>query len=183
MNLTTLKSSVSLQAFAADHLTLKPVGKDLKGLCPLHKERTPSFVVHDKYWKCFGCGESGDVIDLAARLNGVTKGAAIAMLAERYGVSLTRDTRTRTQRIYDAEEKAFAEWWWKRQVRAMGLKMAAYLRYGSDDQCEALGRDYQRLREFKDRVGLAERCATQEDREEWTWEKEWGKVWLSLATS
>jgi hypothetical protein len=44
----------------------------LVGLCPLHQEKSPSFTVYpDGYWHCFGCGRHGDVIDLAAAMDGI----------------------------------------------------------------------------------------------------------------
>jgi len=51
---------------------LKPVGKDLVGLCPLHEEKNPSFHVHPQANKfyCFGCQEKGDVITLICHLYG-----------------------------------------------------------------------------------------------------------------
>lgn len=49
---------------------LRPAGKQLKGLCPFHEERTPSFnVAPDKgLWHCFGCGQGGDVFDFVRHL-------------------------------------------------------------------------------------------------------------------
>jgi DNA primase len=57
------KVDVSLPEFISGYVTLKKVGKNYKGLCPFHKEKTPSFMVDEKRFHCFGCGLSGDATD------------------------------------------------------------------------------------------------------------------------
>ena len=60
-----------------------------KGLCPFHKEDTPSFSVKksDNIFKCFGCNESGDAIDFVAKLKGIEPLDAAKLLAETYGIT------------------------------------------------------------------------------------------------
>lgn len=53
---------------------------------PFHNDRNPSMKLNDDYFFCFGCGESGDVIDLTAGLYGMNKGEAAHKLAEDFGV-------------------------------------------------------------------------------------------------
>ena len=66
------RGSVPIQAFAARFTNLGPAGSGkLKGLCPIHTEKTPSFFVSPERqsWRCFGaCASGGDVISLAQRL-------------------------------------------------------------------------------------------------------------------
>lgn len=54
------------------HVDLKPSGTSLKGLCPFHDEKTPSFVVSPsrQMYKCFGCGAGGDVIEFVQEIDG-----------------------------------------------------------------------------------------------------------------
>ena len=61
-----------------------------KGLCPFHEERTPSFNINadEKFFKCFGCGEGGDVFSFVQKMEGLDFVAALESLAERYGVPL-----------------------------------------------------------------------------------------------
>ena len=61
-----------------------------KGLCPFHDERTPSFNINadEKFFKCFGCGEGGDVFSFVQKKEGLDFVAALESLAERYGVPL-----------------------------------------------------------------------------------------------
>ncbi|MCL2797691.1 MAG: CHC2 zinc finger domain-containing protein [Firmicutes bacterium] len=60
-----------------------------KALCPFHSEKTPSFSVNRKgnYFKCFGCGASGDAIDFVAKRRGITVLEAARVLAEMYGIA------------------------------------------------------------------------------------------------
>lgn len=62
-----IKARCRIEDEAGQLTHLRPSGRNLKGSCPFHLERTPSFVVfpESQRWKCFGaCGEGGDVIDL-----------------------------------------------------------------------------------------------------------------------
>ena len=67
-----VKSAIRLEDFAARFTDLEAAGKDrMRGRCPLHKERTPSFTVYvvSQRWQCFGaCADGGDVITLAQKL-------------------------------------------------------------------------------------------------------------------
>ena len=67
-----VKRAVRVEEFAARFTTLRTTGPDrMKGLCPIHDEKTASFIVNTDHqtWRCFGaCGEGGDVITLAQRI-------------------------------------------------------------------------------------------------------------------
>ena len=75
------------------HTELKRSGARYQGLCPFHDERTPSFSIHpeEKLYHCFGCGVGGDVFDFVSRTSGVEFPEAVEMLAEKYGVEVTRE--------------------------------------------------------------------------------------------
>ncbi|HLZ23374.1 MAG TPA: DNA primase [Ktedonobacterales bacterium] len=70
---------------------LKKSGKAFKGLCPFHGERTPSFYVFPESgtWKCFGCGEGGDLFTFVEKQQGLDFKDVLALLAERAGVELS----------------------------------------------------------------------------------------------
>ncbi|GAA5157224.1 DNA primase [Ornithinimicrobium tianjinense] len=65
----------------------------LKGLCPFHDEKTPSFTVRPAvgYFHCFGCGEGGDVIDFVSKIDHLTFSEAVERLADRLGIVLRYD--------------------------------------------------------------------------------------------
>ncbi len=73
--------------------SLKASGRSMKGLCPFHTEKTPSFFVHPEkgIFKCFGCGESGDVISFVSKIENVSFTEALEKLASRAGIVLKKD--------------------------------------------------------------------------------------------
>ena len=81
-------------------LELKSAGSDrLKGLCPFHREKTPSFVVSRtrQNFHCYGCGKGGDVIDFVMEHEGLTFVEALRRLADRAGIRLPAMTERDNQ--------------------------------------------------------------------------------------
>ncbi len=72
------------------YVQLKASGKNHIGLCPFHQEKTPSFFVSPAYqnYKCYGCGESGDVISFVMELENLPFVEAIQFLADRCGIKI-----------------------------------------------------------------------------------------------
>jgi DNA primase len=89
--LQELRDRADVVAVVQRRVPLKKSGRDWKGLCPLHGEKTPSFyVVPDKkLWHCFGCGASGDAIKFMMLLDGRSFREAVETLATEFGVDLT----------------------------------------------------------------------------------------------
>jgi len=85
-----IKRKVDIVALIGEYVSLKKAGRNYKALCPFHAEKTPSFVVSAdrQIFKCFGCGEGGDVFAFVKRADGVEFGEAIRKLAARAGVQL-----------------------------------------------------------------------------------------------
>lgn len=85
--------------------------QQMVGLCPLHKEKTPSFTVHPAkgVFKCFGCGEGGDVFRFIELIEGVDFKQARSILAERAGISIEDRRWTREEKREFARNKARAE--------------------------------------------------------------------------
>ncbi|MGO3287802.1 DNA primase [Brachybacterium sp. AOP42-C2-15] len=80
-----------LDEVVAEHVTLRTGGiGSMKGLCPFHDEKTPSFNIRPQlgHWHCFGCGEGGDVISFVQKISHLSFVEAVEMLAGRYGVQL-----------------------------------------------------------------------------------------------
>lgn len=75
------------------YLPLKRSGATYKACCPFHKEKTPSFNVNPnmQIFKCFGCGEGGDVISFIMKHQGLDFMAAVRFLADRVGVEIQMD--------------------------------------------------------------------------------------------
>jgi DNA primase len=89
-----VRERARIEEIVSAHVTLKPAGVgSLKGLCPFHDERTPSFTVRPAVGRfhCFGCGESGDVISFVQKTDGLGFTEAVEYLAARVGVELHYD--------------------------------------------------------------------------------------------
>ncbi|MGA0566112.1 DNA primase [Rathayibacter sp. KR2-224] len=86
-----VKARTNIADIVGDYVALKSAGVgSLKGLCPFHDERSPSFHVRPQvgFYHCFGCGESGDVYSFLQKIDHVTFAEAVERLAARVGLSL-----------------------------------------------------------------------------------------------
>jgi DNA primase len=103
-----VRERVDIVDLIGRYVELRPAGRNHKGLCPFHDERTPSFNVNPerKGYKCFGCGAGGDAIRFVMELEGKSFPEAVRKLAELYGVNLpaasaaarNREDQRRTER-------------------------------------------------------------------------------------
>lgn len=77
-----------------EYLNLRKNGDNYSALCPFHREKTPSFVVsrNKQIFKCFGCGESGNVISFIMKYKGVNFIESIKLLSDRVGILLDLDS-------------------------------------------------------------------------------------------
>ena len=90
-DIVLVREKAAIDEVVRDYVTLKAAGGgSLKGLCPFHDERSPSFNVNPAKgaWYCFGCGEGGDVIGFLRKVDHLSFTEAIEKLAGRYGVTL-----------------------------------------------------------------------------------------------
>ena len=85
-----VRSRAQILDVISEVVVLKRSGKDYKGLCPFHNEKTPSFHVNLEkgIYKCFGCGEGGDVFTFVQKTKGVEFVDCVHDLAHRFGVTL-----------------------------------------------------------------------------------------------
>ena len=76
----------------SDYVKLKPAGTNYKGLCPFHNEKTPSFHVNTskQIYRCFGCGEGGDVISFVMKAENLDFMDAVRLLADRCGIEIKK---------------------------------------------------------------------------------------------
>lgn len=104
-----IKDAITLSNVVMDYVKLKPSGSSKArwvGLCPFHQEKTPSFCVSDDrgFYKCFGCGASGDVLTFLQQINGVDFKEAISQCKQIAGIKdeyLSPEQR----RIYEEQVK------------------------------------------------------------------------------
>lgn len=85
-----IKQKLDIVDLVGGYIPLQKSGKNYKALCPLHSEKTPSFMVSPQLqiFKCFGCGEGGDAISFYSKMEGVPFGEALKQMAKRAGVKL-----------------------------------------------------------------------------------------------
>lgn len=109
-----IKDKIDIVSLISGYVPLKKSGRNYKGLCPFHAEKTPSFMVSPELqiFKCFGCGERGDVFSFLMRQEGLDFREALVELAQRAGVKLSSRTEeaspevARREKIYAANSLA-----------------------------------------------------------------------------
>jgi DNA primase len=124
------------------HVGLKRSGKQFKGLCPFHDEKSPSFYVDParRSYKCFGCGEWGDVFTFVQKVEGVGFLAAVRSLGARIGVALPDQGTGDLQRAEQRERERELAY----RINATAADL--YRRLLTDDPIGELGRAYQQDR-------------------------------------
>ena len=101
----------------SEYVTLKKSGKNFSGLCPFHNEKSPSFSVSEdkQIFKCFGCGEAGNVISFIMKIRNLNFVEALKYLADRVNISIDFKTGGKDPR----EEK-------KKLLRRINKETARY---------------------------------------------------------
>jgi DNA primase len=119
-DIAAIRERVSIEDVVGDYVQLRRAGADsLKGLCPFHDEKSPSFHVRPNHghFHCFGCGEGGDVYAFMQKIEHVSFVEAVELLADRVGHTITysgpatsvqRDRGSRSRLLAaNAEAQAF----------------------------------------------------------------------------
>jgi DNA primase len=136
-----VRARADIVEIVGEQVPLKRAGKDFRALCPFHHEKTPSFyVVPAKgFYKCFGCGESGDVFTFLMKRAGLSFQDAVRELARRVGVEVPdprsdRDADDPHRGLYEAI--AFADDFFRRSLAdpARGERARQYLEKRGIDQ-------------------------------------------------
>jgi DNA primase len=89
----SVKQQADIVRIVGDYVKLKKSGaQNFSGLCPFHKEKTPSFSVHAtrQFYHCFGCGVSGDVFSFVQRLENITFPEAVRAVAQKLGIAIPK---------------------------------------------------------------------------------------------
>lgn len=133
--LEELRTRLPLSGIVARSVKMVRAGREFKGCCPFHNEKTPSFYVNDdkQFYHCFGCGAHGDIIGFTMRFNHLSFPEAIETLAAQAGIAVPQDTPQERERynlekrLYQALERATT--WFEEQLFApAGREALNYLR-------------------------------------------------------
>jgi len=106
-----VRSRVNIADVVGDYVTLKSAGVgSLKGLCPFHDERSPSFHVRPQVgrYHCFGCGEDGDVFDFVIKQDHTTFQEAVERMAAKIGFTLHYEEGDGPRTDYNARARLIA---------------------------------------------------------------------------
>jgi DNA primase len=112
-DIAAIRERVHIEEVVGDYVQLRRAGVDsLKGLCPFHDERSPSFHVRPNHghFHCFGCGEGGDVYAFLQKIEHVTFVEAVELLADKvgYNVTYTGASATHVQRDRGSRSRLIA---------------------------------------------------------------------------
>lgn len=99
--LDEIRARLPIEEVVASYLPLRRGGNSLKACCPFHAEKTPSFHVNPQrqIFKCFGCGQGGDLFTFVSLIENCGFGEAVDLLARRAGVELQRTRSSGPNRV------------------------------------------------------------------------------------
>ena len=125
-----VRAAADIVDVIGEFVQLKKAGREYKANCPFHEERTPSFyVVPAKgFYKCFGCGKSGDVFSFVMERQGLDFVEAVKHVAGRAGVQVREVKRNREEEDPNRplhEINGFARDWFRHQLEDAGVGAAA----------------------------------------------------------
>lgn len=130
-----VKSRLNIVDIVQARVPLKKAGRNFKGLCPFHSEKTPSFMVSPERqsFHCFGCGKGGSVIDFVMEMEHLSFIEALEDLAEKTGVTLTHKTTDgpedqMKQKLYEVNHLASEYFHYILTKHPLGEKAREYLK-------------------------------------------------------
>lgn len=147
---TTIMSildTVRIEEVVGDFVSLKRRGANLIGVCPFHKEKTPSFIVSPAkgIFKCFGCGKAGDSVRFIMEHEHYSYPEALRFLAQKYGIVIEEKEQTPEEMVAQNErERMFNVNSFAQQYFSSTMK--------NDDEGLAVGMSYFRERGFRDAI-------------------------------
>lgn len=102
-----IKSRCDIANVISSYINIKPSGSNYKGLCPFHGEKTPSFYINTskQIYKCFGCGEGGDVINFVMKIENLDFMDAVKLLANRCGIEINTHVDESTKERIEKSKK------------------------------------------------------------------------------
>jgi DNA primase len=131
---TEIREKIDIISYLSEFMTLKKAGRNFKGLCPFHNEKSPSFMVSPErqMWHCFGCGKGGDIYTFLMEYEHVEFPEALRVLAKRAGVELVQSRfeasqTSQKERLYAINALAAEYYQYILLKHPVGKKALAYL--------------------------------------------------------
>jgi DNA primase len=144
--LDELRARTPLQVLVGRSVRLSRSGRESKGCCPFHSEKTPSFYVYDDHFHCFGCGEHGDAITFVMKSQGAGFMEAVEALAAEAGLEVPKASPAEAEReakrasiheVLQAAAKTYQTWLFAPEgaaalsyLRERGLAEATIKKFG-----------------------------------------------------
>ncbi len=128
-----IKDDTDIVELVGRYVPLRPAGSGYKGLCPFHREKTPSFTVNPtrQSYKCFGCGEGGDAIAFLMAVEGIAFPEAVETLARTLDIDLAQFLQAGSD---EGEKRAF--------FRANEMAVSAFREAFQDERRGQPSREY-----------------------------------------
>ena len=143
----SILDTVRIEEVVGDFVSLKRRGANLIGVCPFHKEKTPSFIVSPAkgIFKCFGCGKAGDSVRFIMEHEHYSYPEALRFLAQKYGIIIEEKEQTPEEMVAQNErERMFNVNSFAQQYFSSTMK--------NDEEGLAVGMSYFRERGFRDAI-------------------------------
>ena len=143
----SILDTVRIEEVVGDFVSLKKRGANLIGVCPFHKEKTPSFIVSPSkgIFKCFGCGKAGDSVRFIMEHEHYSYPEALRFLAQKYGIIIEEKEQTPEEMVAQNErERMFNVNSFAQQYFSSTMK--------NDEEGLAVGMSYFRERGFRDAI-------------------------------
>ncbi|MBO7337138.1 MAG: DNA primase [Paludibacteraceae bacterium] len=108
LTIDRIMSAAKIEEVVGEYVSLHRRGVNLKGLCPFHSEKTPSFVVSPSkgICKCFGCGKGGNSVNFIMEIEQMNYYEALKFLAKKYGIEVEERELTDEQKAQRSEREA-----------------------------------------------------------------------------
>ncbi len=147
LTIERITEAARIEEVVGDFVTLKRAGVNLKGLCPFHDDRSPSFIVSPakNYCKCFACGEGGNPVTFIMKHEQLSYPDALKYLAKKYGIEVKEKELSieELQRNDDRESMFILNDWAKTWFRQQLMET---------EDGRAIGLSYFRSRGFRDDI-------------------------------
>lgn len=104
-----IRSKLNIVDLVSEYVKLEKKGREYKGLCPFHSEKTPSFSVSEdkQVYHCFGCQKGGDIIKFLCEYENIGYLESLEILAKRAGVSLNEKSNYKNKKAFELKKNLF----------------------------------------------------------------------------